>query len=479
MAVTHAVRSTLATLLAGVVAQRLLQLAAFLCIGRALGAEQLGVYAQGIGIGALLSVLAGAGVRNVLVREVARSPIEAAAILRRAVRARLATGALLAASASAVTFAVGERPWFHVLCILQVLPAAFDLKNLLDAIGRTRTEVAFDTTAAALQLVLVVAWWQCGGRDLEVLAAIALASRSAYALLALPTIARLPHTAEAPTIRARPRAGVAIGQTLHESLAAADVWLVALCFGNGAAGLYAVAARFATAALLPSAQLARLLLPHLLHANERGDAGRTFDTAARATALATMPMFAGGAVVADHLCALPGPEFAAAGPALATALLAGCLQHGGWQRSHALLAAGRDDAYGRSLAAPALLQIAAIAVCGRLLAAVNAGGDATAAAVAAAIGACAHGIYFVWTGTALRDSGGAAGRRRSFAPTIVAVATAVAAAVPGAFGDGPATLAAQLAAGAAAFGGSLWWVELRGRVRRIGDGLVSASGFRA
>ncbi|MFY9344137.1 MAG: hypothetical protein WAT39_16725, partial [Planctomycetota bacterium] len=58
----HGIRATLLALAAGVVAQRLCQLLAFVLIGHALGAAGLGHYAEGQALGAILAVLAGAGV---------------------------------------------------------------------------------------------------------------------------------------------------------------------------------------------------------------------------------------------------------------------------------------------------------------------------------------------------------------------------------------------------------------------------------
>ncbi|MBX3462120.1 MAG: hypothetical protein KF830_03040 [Planctomycetes bacterium] len=476
---THAVRSNLATLLLGVLGQRLLQLASFLCVGRALGAERLGVYAQGIAVAALLGVLAGAGVRNLLARAIAHHPDATGSLLATAVRARLRAGAVLAGVGAPIAFAVADEPWFWTLCLLQVVPAAFDLKNLFDAAGRTRAEVALESGTALLHLLLVLAWLGSGGRDLVDLAAIGLGSRCAYALLALPAIRALPNRGARPAVvrQRRRSAGVAVAQGLHEVVVAGDIWFVALAFGSSAAGFYAVATRFAGAALLPSTQLARLLLPHLLHAGAGGNPGRTLATASRATLLASLPMLAGGAAVAPRLCALPGEAFAAAAPALVLALLGGCLQHGGWQQSHALLAAGRDRAYALGLAGPALLQLALLAAAGAL--GPRLGLDAAAAAMlAAGLAAAANGAYFFAGARAVRDLrpdaevplGGA---------VVLTLATGLAAALPAACLDGPGVLALQLLAGGAAFAGGLWWVELRGRLRRLGDGLVRSSGFRA
>lgn len=464
----HSVRSTLATLGFGVLAQRLLQLATFLCIGHALGVERLGRYAEGQALGALLAVLAGAGVRNVLARAIARQPDAAGALLRTAVGARLRGGVALLAPALAAVFALADDPWFWALCLLQVLPAAFDLKNLLDASGRTGREVLLETGTAALQFALVGGWLAAGGHDLLPLAAIALACRCLYAAGAVPAIARLPHTAAtAGPAALRGSFAVSLGQTAHELMAAGDVWLVARLFGPEAAGLYAVAARLATAALVPSGQLARLLLPHLLRASAAGDPRRTARTALRATAFATLPMVGGGLVVAEPLCALFGPGFAAAAPALRLVLLAGCLQHLGWQCSHALFAAGRDRAYAAGLWWPALLHAL-------LLGAFAARPDAGTAALAVLLAQAAYLLNGLF---GLRAILAADPGRLWTGPLVVAAATAAAAALPMAlFGDRLA-LAAGLSTGAAGFLLSLWCVELRGRVRALGDGLASASGL--
>ncbi len=471
-AVKHSVRSTLVTLGLGVAVQRLLQLATFLGIGRALGAERLGQFAEGQALAALLAVLAGTGVRNVLARAIAHQPEAAATLVRAAVRARLLVGSTLLLPAIALSFAASLQPWFWTLCLLQVVPGAFDLKNLLDAAGRTGREVALETATALLQLLLVGVWLASGGHELTPLAAIALGSRCLYAAGAVRTIARLPRTANvhpSPTLRPGLRGSIAVsvGQTAHELMAAGDVWLVAQLFGQGTAGLYAIAVRLAAAALVPSAQLARLLLPHLLRATAAGDPQRTVRTAMRSTAFATLPMAAGGAIVALPLCGLCGPEFTAAAPALRLALLAGCLQHLGWQCSHALFASGRDAAYAASLWWPAVLHAL-------LLGAFASVGSPASAALAMLLAqAC-----YLGTGLWLqRGSLALASTNLWGSPFVAAAATAAAAMAPGLCGAGPLTLVLQLGAGGAAFAASLWCFELRGRHRRIGDGLAAASGF--
>ncbi|MCR9246376.1 MAG: oligosaccharide flippase family protein [bacterium] len=469
---THTVRSTLVALGLGVGAQRLLQLVTFVLIGRALGTERLGTFATGLAIASVLTVIAGAGVRNLLAREVSRAPGAARELLVRAIRTRLGLGIALAAPTGWALAEFSDRPLFFGLCLLQVIPAAFDLKHLLDATGRAPREVVIETAAAALQLGLVIAWLQGGGSQLATLALITLASRSLYAVGAMLTIARLPHSPAAPDSAphplARTRTGLAVsaGQTAHELMAVGDVWLVALLFGEIAAGLYAVAIRITTAALVPSAQLARLLLPHMLRANNAGDPSRTVQTALRATAFATLPVAAGGVLVAEPLVTLCGAEFALAAPALRLTLIAGVLQHFGWQLSHALFAGRRDRGYASGLLWPALLHA--------LLLGLLAGGTAATAAGAM----LAANIAYLGGGILLaRGSGAPRWAPALVAPSLVAAATVAAAWLAGQVLEPPFALPLQLVAGGLACATTLWLVELRGRVLRLGDGLAAASGL--
>src|SRR5712671_2348783 len=138
------VRGTLFTLGAGALLQRLAQLLSMLCIARTLGTAATGVYALGMAAGTLLAVLAGAGIRNFVARQIVREPATAGDWVRSAVRARLLLGlALLAPFALATTIA-SARPLFWCLCGLQVVPLALDLKGLLDALARTRREVLIE-----------------------------------------------------------------------------------------------------------------------------------------------------------------------------------------------------------------------------------------------------------------------------------------------------------------------------------------------
>jgi O-antigen/teichoic acid export membrane protein len=472
MGVKHTIRRTMLALGAGVVVQRACQLAGFLLAGRALGVAGLGFYAQGLAMAAVLGVVAGAGVRNVTARTLTRHPGAARDLVLDAVRRRAVIGLSLAALVVAIAFAASAAPWFWCVCALHAVPGAFDLKNLLDAAGRARREVAIETGVAVLQLAATAVWFASGDASPVALAAIALACRCLYALAAIPAIREL--RGGEGRVRAAAGARLAGAQTVHELLTIGDVWLVALAFGDAAAGYYAFAVRFAAAALVPSAQLTRLLLPHQLHAGNDGDAGRTLATALRATAFATLPMLAGGAVVARDLCAWSAPAFADAHHALQLLLAAGCLQHLGWQCSSALLANHRDRACAHAFFWPSAAHAAALAA----LPIFVSFGAADTALLAAAVTVSAQGTYAV---AALAATRAQWHRHRGAAwhAVLLAAAVAAAAALPSWLVEAPLLLPVQLAGGATAFVCGLWWVELRGRWRRVGDGLVRASGFVA
>ncbi len=468
--VKHTIRRTLLALGAGMVLQRVCQLIAFVLIGRALGVAGLGIYAQGQALAAVLGSLAGAGIRNLTARSLAAQPGAARGLLLAAVRARLQLGALLLGPVLAIAAAYSELPWFWVWCALQVVPNAFDLKNLIDATGRTGREVGLESAIALLQLLAVLAWTWLWPERLDVLAAIALGCRCLYAVGSIAAIRALP--GDSRIGQAPPRQWILSGaQTAHELLTIGDVWLVAIALGDAAAGYYAIGVRFAAAALLPSAQLARLLLPHLMRAGIEGDPHTTLATALRSTLLATLPMLAGGAAAAVPLCALGGPAFVDAAPALRLLLLAGCLQHLGWQCANAMLAVHRDRAFTVLLALPAALQVALVA----MLRPLSLDG-ATAATAAAAAAAVAHAA-FASTGLSVTRPFWLHRRQLLRHPTCIAASTGAAAATPLLDGLGPTTLALQLLAGSAVFVAGLWWLELRGRWRRLGDGLAAASGF--
>lgn len=470
---THTIRRTLLALGAGVVVQRLAQFVTFVLVGSALGVAGLGVYAQGQALAAVLTVIAGAGIGNLAARALARDPGVARGVVVQALRRRFVIGTALALVAGGVATAASPQPWFWWLCVLQALPAAFDQKRLLDAFGRLRREMALETTTAVLHLLAVLVCTGIGEPHLEALAAIALASRCLYAAGAWATIRRLPAgDGEAP--RGTWQANVALGQGAHELVSLGDVWLVALALGDAAAGLYAMGVRLAGAALLPSVQLARLLLPHLLHAAAAGRAARTLGAALRSTLLVTAPIFAGGAVAAEALCRLAGDAFAGAAPALRLLLLAGCLQHVGWQCSNALLARHRDRAYAHVFGWPASLHLSMLC----LLPAFVPADAATTSLLAASAAVIGQGVYATAALATTHDIWHT--RTRSWwQPLALASLTAAATAAPAWLIGGALQLPLQLLAGASAFGAGLWQFELRGRWRRVGDGLAAASGFGA
>lgn len=458
----------------GVVVQRLCQLAAFVLAGRALGVAGLGVLAQGQAMAAMLTVFTAAGVGNVAARALAAAPEHARAVIVASVRRRLVVGAGLALAVGLFATWGSVRPLFWWLCALQVLPAAFDQKPLLDAAGRTRHEVGLETVVAMLQLFAVLVATSIGVTTVEVFAVLPLAGRCLYAVGALRTITRLPRAIPATATPAVASVRLAIGQLAHELLTIGDIWLVAILLGDATAGLYALGVRFAAAALIPSAQLTRLLLPHLLHAHTDGGAARTLGTALRATLLVTLPMFAGGAAAAESLCRLCGAAFGQAAPVLCLVLLAGCLQHVGWQCSNALLSAFRDRAYAHGFGWPSVAHLLLLLTAAQ----VPWPSAAASAVLAAGIAALAQLAYATGGLAATRVSWRERVRAIWQAP-LVATATAAATAAPPWFVDGPFRLPLQLAAGAFAFGLGLWLVELRGRWRRVGDGLAAASGFSA
>ena len=476
MGVQHGVRRNLIALAGGAVAQRLCQLATFVLIGRALGVAGLGVFAQGMALAAVLATVAAAGLGQATARRVAAAPMAAGAIVRAAVRRRAGVGALLAFAVGVAAAAATSEPWFWWLCALQTLPAACDQKLALDASGKTRVDVRLEIAAALAQLGATAALVIAEAGSPAAFAAVALGARCLHACGAARAILALPGQRHDGVASDRGHGRLACGQIAHELLALGDVWLVAVALGDAAAGLYGLGSRFAVAALVPSVQVARLLLPHLLHATQ-GERARTLGAALRATALTTLPLAAGGAVAADALCALAGPAFAAAAPALRLLLLAGVVQHLGWQCSHALLAAGRDRRYAHSMVWPAAAHAAAVA-CAPLWLADTAGLGAAAAAAAAsaaaaqtAYAACGFAATQAWTAVRALDVA---------QPAAVAALTAGAAAAAGGLvDDAMARLALQLAAGGGACGVGLWLVEFRGRIHRIGDGLAAASGFRS
>lgn len=470
--VKHTIRHTMLTLGVGIVVQRLCQLAAFVLAGRALGVAGLGVLAQGQAVAAMLTVLSGAGVGNIAARRLAAAPGSLRAAALAAMRQRFTRGLVLAAVVGALAAGSSDRPLFWWLCALQVLPAACDLKPLLDAAGRTRRDVGLETVVAGLQLAAMAWATLAAAPRLETLAAILLGCRLLHAAGAALAIARLPRGDVVASAGTPVRLPVAIGQLAHELLAIGDIWLVAVALGDAAAGCYAVGVRLAAAALLPSAQLTRLLFPHVLHANHGGDATRALGTALRATLLVTLPVCAGGLAASAALVRLFGHGFADAQVVLVLLLAAGSLQHLGWQCSSTLLAAYRDRAYAHAFGWPALAQAAAIGLLPQFLWL----GPGACAQLAALVAVAAQGAYAT-TALALTRAVWRAHTGTWWHAAALAAVVGIATSAPLAVCDPTLHLPLQLAVGGIAFAGGLWWCELRGRWRRVGDGLAAASGF--
>lgn len=470
MGVSRAVRANLIALGVGSVLQRLGQLLAIAWLCHALGPAGAGRWALGMAVGSLLAVLAGTGLRSHVARAIARQPDAAGAWLRAAIRSRLWIGALLVGATAAAAGLTADEPWFWVMCALQAVPAAFELRQLLDVVDRTKAEVAIEALAGVGFLIAVAIAVVVDCRDPTVYVACHLLARGAYAVAAASLVARLPCRDSVPGTwqLIRCASGVSGAQTVCEAIGAGEVWLIAALGGESTAGLFAIAQRLVGAAAMPSQQLTRLLLPHLFSAGAGGDVGRTLRTALRATALATLPLAAGGAVVAAPLCALFGVEFGAAAPVLSLLLLATVLQHLGWQCSHAQFGCTRDLAYSRGLMLQAVLLVIGYAL-------LVPPWQATGAGIAAVL---AQAIYLTF-GLATMGSRILTDAAVWLRPAAgVAVATAAATAIAGIGNTPPGwRLFAQLAAGGGAFLLGLWLVELRRRGHRLGEGLVQASGF--
>jgi O-antigen/teichoic acid export membrane protein len=467
-----ALQRNLAALGIGLLAQRLAQLLALLLVARTLGAEATGRSAQGLALGAMLAVAASAGLRNEVARGLARDHEAPGAWLRSAVGARLLRSAWLLLATCVAAFVWSNTPWFWIVSAAACLPAALDLKQLGDVVARTRGEVRIETASSWFYLAGTGVWIASGGRDVTVLALLYLLSRTCYAVFATRTILALPTGATAPTAREllRRSRSLAPAQVLGELTIGLDVCLVGLLGGDAVSGLYAIGSRIAGAAGMPTAQLTRIFFAHQVHAAARGDSVRASRVALRATALVLLPMLAGGVVLAPRLCGLFGVQFVAAADALRWLLLAVAAQHCAWQAHQALLAHGRDVAYGRVLWLPSLVHASALALltpaCG-----------ATGAAFATALSQlCFLGMALLLLGRAtvlpltwLRG------------PIALAGATGIATAALEALSNGnqgAISLALSLSAGGITFAAGIWHLEWRKRWHKIGAGLVEASRYR-
>ncbi|MFO1078625.1 MAG: oligosaccharide flippase family protein [Planctomycetota bacterium] len=460
------VQRTLCALGIGALLQRAALLLVSVVLGHVLGAAGFGRYALATALGMTLAALAGTGIRSVTSRAIAREPLAAGGWIRAAVRLRLLLTLLLLPLPLAACWALADDPWPWCTGALLAVPLAWDQKGLLDAAARTSREVAQDVAATAVHAGGTLLLCAVGLTDLTALLLVQLAGRVVYAIGAGFAMRGLPGFAAPPAARAiLPHAFVpTVTQTLAGLAQNGDVWLVRWFGGEAAAGLYAVALRVATTAALPAAQLARLLQPHNDRAAATPAAAGTAARSLRASAFAILPLAAGGAVVAEPLCALFGAEFTAAAPALRTLLAATAVQQFGWIQAQVLFAHARIRAWAVSLWTGTAVQVTAIAL-------LTPPFGAAGAAAGALLG---YGVHLAAATTAVNRRLAVAMLEALRPAVAIAAATAAAALLAA-----PLHLVVQLAAGAVAFAVGLYVVELRHTWRRFGRGLSDASGFGA
>lgn len=455
------VRQTLLALTAGAMVQRVLALLLTAWMMRHLGVEGFGEYAFGVQVAALLTLLADGGTRLLVARTIAEAPGAGAAGLRAALGPRLRRALLASAGLAAAAVVADASPGFFCLCALLVPLSVFDLKQLADALGRADREVGIETMATLAQVALTALALQLGGGR-EALALALVASRGLYAVLAWRWLATLPAGHGHPPALAHAGA-LGLAQLAYELVFSAPVVVVRTLVGADAAGLMAAAQRIVLAAETPARLLARLLLPHLVHAGRRGDAGATLERAVRASAHVVLPIAAGGWVMAEPLLALlSGPAYAAAAWALrwqlVAAVVVGTLSH----HAQAVIARGSLRPYFTAVAAGIALALGLGAATVEPFGATGVAFAGAAAQLVAAL-VCAVALH----------------RRVPFAvvgpwrrPALHAALVAAAALLGARWGA-----AAQLGLGAVAFGLGLFLLEMRGRVGQLGSGLQRASGF--
>lgn len=466
------VRGTLWALVAGGAVQRLSLFVTTIVLARGLGLAELGRLAFGLQAGALLALLADAGVRAVTARDAAASEREVAlALVRRSLRVRsLLALALVAAWSLGVMLAAPDQPAFWLCCGALALPAVFDLKGIAESLRITRLEVRLEG-AVSIGYLAAVAGLAAGGHlELVWIAVALLAARASYATAVVAWLVRRPVSRAAreaaAALRPSRRAwgAISIGQVLNQAVYTSDVLLIRLLAGEAAAGLFHAAHKVAIAAQIPLGMVGRLVQPHLHHAVRHGDQRATLDRVVRASAYLIVPIAAGGAVVAEGLLvALYGEEFAAAGFALRWLLLSAAVVGVGSRFGNLLFARREHRRYlsvmGLGMATNVLLSVA-------LIPALGASGSAFATCVATSVSAA---TAFLLVRRRVRFQLRAAIAR----PLLLAALTACAAwLVPASAGP-----ALRIAAGAACFLLGLWWLELRGGLGAIGAGLVRSSGF--
>jgi O-antigen/teichoic acid export membrane protein len=343
------VRSALVLLAGGAVFARLGAFVASIVLMRSLGPVGFGDYATALSAGALLALVLHSGVQAVAVREAAAKPQDAAGWIRAAIRARLAVSVAGYVLFAAIVPFVGLDARLLWISGALVIPAAFDLKGLSDAVGRTALDVVLEAIAGTAYLGAIVVLSMGGDLTPWLVAAAYLGSRCVYALgvlVRLPTFG--PSTVHPPIGKlvfgtAGP---VSLAYAADRLTLASDVLLLRAMVGPAEAGLFAAADKLAQLAAVPISLLGRVLAPHLQHSVPHGGARHTLEIALRASAYVVLPVAAGGWVLADALVVrASGPEFADAGAALRWLLVAGALSGVGWRFADMLFAHRRTTAY--------------------------------------------------------------------------------------------------------------------------------------
>lgn len=321
----RAVTSTTATL-AGRLAVVALGIASVALTTRYLGTERYGQFALALSLTGLFGVLADAGITTVLLRDLARSPERAGALLGSALALRAGLAAAAVAAAALTALVLPYPGDVRIAVVLAGIPMALGLANsALVAVAQARLEggrAALGDVAgraAGLAAVGIVIALDLG--FFAVVGAAAVAAAVTLGVTARLVRSLLPERprADQATTRTLALAALPVGATLavNEAYFRADAIVISLSRSYEELGHYALAWRIGElAALFPAAVLVGLL-PLLSRQFAGGDdARRSFQVGWDVLALAGLAMAAGGAIVAPQLAAsLGGESFrVAAGP---------------------------------------------------------------------------------------------------------------------------------------------------------------------
>ena len=461
-------RASLAVLAGGAALSRITSIVAALLLAARLGPEGFGDYSASVQWGAVLGFLVHGGVQAVAQREALADPGNAGAWLRASITVRLGISIVtFAVYAALVPFLPGD-PQLLWLAGALVVTAAFDLKGLADAVGRTRLEVTLESVAGVFHLAVIGALvatdritpvWVLGSF---------LAARVVYVAGVALNLRNLGPVRERPPLRSLLFASggvLGVAFVAERVTLASSLLVVRWLAGPAAAGLYAAAEKIALAAGVPTTLVLRTLSPHLQHAVAHGDPRGTLERTLRAAAYVALPLAAGGWVVAGPLLGrMFGPDYMDAAWTLRWMLLAWAVASVGWRCAEVLFASRRVRAY----VTPVFASITVNWTVTLLLV-------PTFGAAGSTFGsACAQftGVPLAWA--FLRKTLRFDTLRPILPGAATAAVTAAAAwAVPASWGA-----FAQVAGGAAAFAAALWAFELRRGWREIGRGIERASGFR-